>query len=78
MIHYFSIHYTWRSLYILSPFDPTLVLYEQTHCIDWISILLLTSNDKDIDFLVPDSCRATFKSYQSVSHNLPSCIFLSG
>jgi hypothetical protein len=34
---------------------PTLVLFEQSNCIDWQN-LLYTVTDQDVVFLVPDSC----------------------
>jgi hypothetical protein len=45
---------------------PTLVLFEQSNCIDWQN-LLYTVTDQDVVFLVPDSCWGTIRNGKIVS-----------
>ena len=46
---------------------PVLVLFGQSHCIDWIMCLLYTVTDQDIAILVPDSCLSTVRNGNSIS-----------
>ena len=49
---------------------PALVLFERSNFIDWINVLLYMVTDKDIVFLVPDSCRMTVRNSNRISAKL--------
>jgi len=51
---------------------PSLVLFEQSTCIDLITFLLytVTDTDQDIAFLVPDSCAVMMRKVTIYVHKI--------